>query len=532
MNLDELFKINMSNKKDKAQILFYQESNVILEEFKELKVPKNVLLDVLKIVKNLELTMPNLSNTMYRFIQDSYRLKNKVHSEVEHNIACDKNVTFEDLNEKQLTWYFYWRSCVLNQVYLEVDKNYIELFIHELANYSFNEKACFNLSVIKKLYENYQNEHNLEWVLELIGDLLVEAGNEKLAGTYLTGDKEIKNPILYEQLSMGELKKIPIEIWKKYMHVVSVEKSDFFQKNHDEIYKNFQECIPLLERLHIQENGMKIRDLFFEEQNQKVEKILFKNRKIFRTQLNYILNNKKRIAYPRLYKELHAYVILTENVTRILHKEGKQLKYDKSLLPVDLRSVMLQHLMKQQQVGRFKVVKLEEDIVGSAIPLAPIESVAKESPLTIDYDENRIKQLEEQNQSLVEMLADNDIQQPDYLKAESFIEGNEEQNLEQFLNSVEKELTTEIIREFISCLDSFEKNTLNLFNEELKCEKQKLGQYATENNTLPGLLISSINEKAQLILNDNLIEEEFEILTIYEDYEDILKQVEGILNEH
>src|SRR5699024_4364098 len=92
------------------------------------------------------------------FIKDSYQFKDSYRKGEAREVPLQEYwTTFRDLNDRQREWYLYWRTQVLNKNYLDVDLSYIILFIYELINYSFNSNAAFNLSLMEKIYHEYNS---------------------------------------------------------------------------------------------------------------------------------------------------------------------------------------------------------------------------------------------------------------------------------------------------------------------------------------------------------------------------------------
>ncbi|MFP3681637.1 TerB N-terminal domain-containing protein, partial [Pseudomonas sp. SIMBA_041] len=74
----------------------------------------------------------------------------------------------------------------LNGNYLETDLSYLILFTYELINYSFNQNAAFNVSMMVRLYEEYKDRMPgcKTYLSDWIHDFLLELDEVGLASEW------------------------------------------------------------------------------------------------------------------------------------------------------------------------------------------------------------------------------------------------------------------------------------------------------------------------------------------------------------
>ena len=66
--------------------------------------------------------------------------------------------------------------------YLYADSGYVFIFVYELLNYTFNDNAEFNMSMLDRIYLNYQDKHYSlgHFLPRWIGDFCCELGEYEL----------------------------------------------------------------------------------------------------------------------------------------------------------------------------------------------------------------------------------------------------------------------------------------------------------------------------------------------------------------
>lgn len=263
-------KKRQSSKKE----MFYNESDIILAKYQHLKTPKELLQ---AIVEPNQISYSYSSFGAKEFIKDSLKYKNISGTYCEPVELTSYYTTFSDLNNEQKAWYFYWRTNALNLSFLDVDLSYIYLFTYELINYSFNENAAFNVSMLIQLYEAYKERYRVDRLKEVIFDMLLELNQTDLTKNWTN---KRYAPTLYSILKEEkELSTISMTVWKTYLKYYRETK--FFKSNRSQIYKTFKTCTFLLNDFYEKE-ALKIIDVYFEEKTESRQAYLFSGMVILR----------------------------------------------------------------------------------------------------------------------------------------------------------------------------------------------------------------------------------------------------------
>lgn len=545
-------KIQNNESKNKEISLFYKEQNVILEEFKDVKTPMKPIEKLHRIIKpkkkkqngDYGISISYYDDTV-EFIKTSYKLRSKTHPVCEMPPFQSYYPSFSQMNNKQLNWYLYWRDRVTNGEYPETDVSYIYVFAYELINYSFNSNTAFNISMLKRLYEAYQDLNQVNRIQVLIADMLFESGEIELGKIYYQPTPTV--PALYKQLQQKEhdLSRISITPWKSYILDHRFGTSKFFEPNKHKIYKTFKSCIHLLEKHTEEAEGKKLIDVYFETRVEKYQHHFFggtiSTREYYGNSFEFELDN----IYPttRLYTEVLEYFRLCENVTRILNGEKRQIKCDESVLPDGLRQEMMKVMTAPKDKGRFKTVQNgSKNNQGSAIPAKEREEESLPK-IEIQFDDKRIQQLtvesnilvdevekralEYENDSNNQEILDEGKTNTQQLRKESSKETNITTGLENFLFSLGGDVEEEEMEIFVSELSNLEADFLRLFKDDLSCPKEDATQFLKAKGSILGVVMSQLNEKAQEYLEDNLLEEDGDSLSIYEEFKTVLNIVKG-----
>lgn len=534
--------------------LFYNEEDVILEEFERIKTPKKPLEELERVIQpkirrqsdNLEISISVSYSYGYdvdQFIKKSNELKHKTHPLCEMPPLHDLYSTFNQMSKPQLNWYLYWREKVTNGEYPDTDLSYIYVFVYELINYSFNQHAAFNISMLKRLYDAYNEKYNLKRLNILIADMLFEAGEIELGKTYYQPTPIV--PALYKQLQEKDLdlSRISITPWKSYIQNRYFGNSKFYEPNKNKIYKTFKECVHLLEKHTEEMEGKKLIDVYFETKKEKYSHHLFggmlHSRDYYGNYLEFELDN----IYPtkRLYTEMVEYFRLSENVTRLLNGEKRQIKCDESVLPEGLKEKMMKVMTDPKETGRFKTVQTGNKAkLGSAIPLRE-EKESHRLKVEILFDDRRIQQLATQSDILVNEVEKRALEYEDDTNHPNGTDEKAHENspekpmedtkittgLDNFFIGFSGEIDEEDIYSFASELNDVEIKFLQLFNDDLSCSKESATQFLKTKGSNLGVLLSQLNEKAQEHLEENLLEDGEDTLHIFEEFESVLTIVKG-----
>lgn len=210
---------------------FYDEENLILEKYKDLKTPQYIIIQI-----NEQLNPTGDFYYVDDMVELSNQYKDKYLDSADFYPFNSYWAQIRDLNEYQLRWYLFWRKEFLNGNVLDTDISYIFIFAYELICYTFNQKASFNISVLEKLYNSYKELYPKlsNYIPEWIEDMLSEVGYY-----YNQNDSDIKvveeDPLVNSLTTNTDLDKINITVWKKHYNE---SKSDLTNKQLSLIYGN------------------------------------------------------------------------------------------------------------------------------------------------------------------------------------------------------------------------------------------------------------------------------------------------------
>jgi hypothetical protein len=517
---------------------FYIEKDVILSKYSHLQTPKEILQSI-KSIKNPKKEKHNYdgysiefsySGSGENFVRESLRNAQK------REIKCTEIplqaywTTFANLNAKQKKWYFYWREQALKGNYIDVDLSYIFLFVYELMNYSFNQKASFNVSMLVRLLENYAERHpKLRGYLEdWIADMLYELGEHDLAKEWSKERSYI--PPLYEQLYEREegLQKISITSWKPY--IKKQRETAFFKENKNKIYRIFKESLPLLQKYYKCE-GIELIDRWFKIKEERVVRNLFTSAVIGRENHQLHVYVKQIRPTTALFEESTTLFRLSENVTRLLNGEKREINVEEAVLPGGLKESMLDRFTQAAKTTneRFKVVQGKDDIEkGGFIPPAPTETPIEK--VRIDFDENKIKSLTVETNSLIGAInarsIDEEVEEVQKaIGATADVVIDEPTNT---TNTVPPETTSVNIfsafdseegieEEFVNALSETEIEFFRQF-EDGHYSQEDAKQFVKKKGIMIGMFLSELNEKANEHLGDNIVETQENDIVVYEEY--------------
>lgn len=530
---------------------FYNEENIILPKYSHLVTPDSILKSVEEVINPKKTTRDSgglriefsYSHSHSDFIKKSAKYKNRAQGKIKEIPLQAYWTTFDHMNEKQLKWYFHWREEALKGNYLEVDLSYIFVFVYELLNYSFNSKAAFNVSMLVRLYENYLEMHPKlsNYLPQWIQDMLNELGEEELASEWKYRDFV---PPVYKAIT-GEkksLNKISITHWKSYIR--NYRETKFFTDNKNKIYRVFKDGLLLLEE-HYNNQNEKLIDVWFNSTRVRRVANLFSGAVIGRENEAIHVYHTEIQPSDTLYNEITALFRLSENVTRILSGEKREIKVDEEVLPDDFKNKLLDRSSRGAKKAneRFKMVQDKDNqVTGSAIPKQPVEEKEKVLPAkpVIEFNDENIMRLSNENlvlQKVFEASEDegiisevNDTSKttvtPIFTTEEVTTETEQlttevENPLDSFFDSSDGDAD-----EFINSLSASEKEFLSLFSNG-EYSQDSATSFAKKNGKMLGLFISELNEKANEHLGDNIVESEGDNIILYDEFTDIAQMLKG-----
>lgn len=512
---------DVNTKKQSANSsLFYKKEDIILDKYAHLKTPGNIctFLEGLNCKNNRDRQFVVYNST---FIKDSLKYANKRGVPCEFKSLFSYYTTFEDLDNEQLRWYFYWRERVLNEEYLDTDLSYIFLFIYELINYTFNDEAAFNISIIARIYENYKEKYPKlpNYINRWASDFLFELEQVDLAAEW-SAIKEIECSPIYNKIieNIEELEKISFTLWKPYIQ--NFRETEFYKRNKRKVYSTFKQSIALLNSIYISQ-GINIIERWFFDKELIQSRYLFSGAVIDRPTKSIQYKIKSYNASEIMLSEIAALFRLSENVTRLNCGEKRQLKMEEGILPENFKDLLMDRIIppKQKINERFKLVQSSNSNNYIDIPKQPKLEKEEDVP-TITFNIDKIKLLNKQSEELQNAFREKGY---DDDSDDSTISGVEKNTEDENIINVNTlfELDGEEEQEFINSLTKMEINFFNSFNN-LKKSASETSAYCKQNSVMIGTFISGINEKANKYLDDNILEINDDYYIIYEDYESLV----------
>ncbi|MBE1555477.1 TerB N-terminal domain-containing protein [Sporosarcina limicola] len=534
---------NLGTSKSKSK-LFYDEGAIILPKYSHLKTPDFILKSVRDSVKpntrersgstgfNIEVSY---SNSGKEFIQKSVKLSNQKGQKAREIPLQAYWTTFEHLDDKKLKWYLYWREEMLKGNYIEVDLSYIFVFVYELLNYSFNEKAAFNVSALVRIHENYIDMHPKldNYLPRWIHDMLNELEESKLANEW--GSEEHK-PTLYKRIVEAEvpIEKISITNWKPYIR--NYRETAFFDTHKNKIYKTFKSGVALLQQ-HYEGESKDLGEIWFETKKVRNVVQLFSGAVIGRKTEPIHVYSDEVIARNNFYSEITELFRMSENIVRDHSGEKRKIKVDNSVLPDEFQEKMMENLRgkSNETKERFKKVQSKNHLVsGSEIPKSPDRHAEAEVAITIastiSFDSENINRLNSENQDLQKLFDELDpiteleeeLIEPSILETDvighvdsinSYFDNldiNQEEDEEGYIQTL-----TVIEKEFLISLDNGE------------CTLEDASVFVKGKGQMLGAFLSELNEKAREHLGDNIIELEQDKILLYEEFTFVIETLKG-----
>jgi len=547
----------------KKQFSFYEESNIIIDKYSHLKTPQSIIND-LKNIKDgdEERTFKNERNGIAfsisyssgneEFVKESIKYSQKRGTPFEHTPFQAYWPQFTSLNSNQTKWYFYWREQVLNKNNMNTDLSYIFIFVYELLNYSFNDKASFNISMMVRLYENYKESHPklTHYLEDWIADMLLELGEQELAYEWRKEDDIV--PSLYSRILYykDSLNKISMNTWNA--HINGYRETKFFMKHKHKIYKKFKESLPLLKEQY-EIKRIDIIERWFEKQTHTYQRNLFGGAVIGRKRKQVPFSYEEYKIKSTLSSDITNLFRLAENVVRFELGEKREIKVDYDMLPDDMKDKIVN--------SRFKTVqKSSQKEQGSKIPDPPKEDkskkqqdnkeeTTKKAVSKIEFDWDEIKQKEEELndiQTKIESIEEKDeeenVSTPFNTKDTESVNPSEEEIGNQMTELDNKNTTTSSsfedmfssgregdYDEFLESLTNSEKEFIALFDGGF-VQTGDAKDYVKKEGKMLGLFLTELNEKANEHFDDVLLEEQDETIELVEDYMEIVEMVRGVVN--
>ena len=522
-----------------TEALVYNLESIILPEYQHVNVPLEVE-EFLRHLQMLPFEKHDFRWGSSEFCQDSLSYSRRQEKKANPITYMSYWPSFHSLTETQLKWYFYWRKEVLSGNYIDTNSGYIMIFVYELLNYTFNNNAAFNLSMLDRLYMNYKDKHSdlAHYLPQWIADFCYELGDYDLEKKW--SEKIVNHETSdYDNLKRLEnkLETVSITFWKRF---ISYRKTKSFKTHRNLIYKVFKASVSIL-KTNYQAQGKSLIDEWM-PQNEKAqfERSLFRNAIIGRNvQIKTEVNRRPSL---KMREDLTALFRLAENIARLNVGEKRQLGLDEALFPEGFKNTLIELFVVKSEPDLFvkgRFVKTRNQGVsglGSAIP-SPPEAPAPDVAIIpiIEFDLDRIDMLDKESKELLEIFA---LRYDDQEEAEhqattdlsetvNFVETIKisdqvkVKDKEQSPNSPQELSLDEEVESFVAELNELERDFLLGFKDLARATQEGMQTLKTH-GIMMGVFLSTLNEKALDYLGDNLVEQEGDVLSFNEDFEQVL----------
>ena len=148
---------------------------------------------------------------------------------------------YSQMNQKQLSWYFWWRFQVNNGVYLDTDYPYILLYVFELINLSTQENARATLDTLINLWSAYHDDYPQlnktlgEWICDtsLIYSLPITFPDKRINKEMISG---VEIPEIFYSFDMSDIGLLS-KFLLSYCNSYNYRKSKFYDDSTAELFE-------------------------------------------------------------------------------------------------------------------------------------------------------------------------------------------------------------------------------------------------------------------------------------------------------
>jgi TM2 domain-containing membrane protein YozV len=520
---------------------FYTEEELILSKYAHIKTPAHIQNEINNYINpkkntsksNAYITFTySTSNT--NFIKDSIKFSTRTGPPCKFEPLHAYFTTFSHLNNNQLNWYFYWRRQVLQGNYVETDLSYIFLFVYELINYSFNQNAAFNISMLELIFNNYKEMHPKlhNYLPNWMADFLNELNETELAKSW-ENNNTYRNNSVYEKIkSEKSLEKVSFSVWKPFLKYP--RHTEFFERNKSKIYNVFKLSTELYNEVLLDE-GKDIFVTWFKLNKRSISKYPYSSAVLGRQR-----NESKEIIEEYLPNEYMSPILTSlfrtsENVTRLMLGEKRQIKVDENILPNGFKELLLERCSTKQtqksKQERFTKVKNIENS-GEALKIPPREdsedTIGAETTINLDFD--KIEKLRNESNELHYFF---EQQSSDGTSLENTIDTINTQNdatpVAEVPNLVSSTFDTKYSEDyttFVNELTELEACFLNSFKDGV-WNVSEANKFIKMQGLFPSTFINDLNEKAIINLDDNIVEVIDDDYVIYDEFINVYKLLAG-----
>lgn len=515
-----------------------------------------------------------------RFYKDMKKYENKSGTVVPFVPFMTYWPTYESMSGDQQSWYFYWRTEVRNENYINTDLSYIFIYIYELLNgvgWKTQQEGYEKLVRIWKEYQqrfpkmdaylhswtfDFANLHNLEQTKA------IECNTLRLAPS-------VKTDLLIDRYSSDTPLKLPFALIDALCDY-SLVGSKFYKDGHQSLmHEAIPRVVALADAVLRKEKNKGILEIYGPNRTKKQEYYAFASAVCPQANNKISVSVKAYSTSQNLRGYINELVRYAENTLRSLYGyrgrlrgitlDEKTAKLVDSFLKKEYGNIkpaqpeQEKHVVVELDFASIDTLREQSDAVRTALQVEETESVMEKELLT-DVAEvtavfvaltpgaravlNRLHELswegekesnDEASIAEINRLAEHYlgchllaveegiiIAEDDYRDELDFIYQNPPSRIttEVAQDDFNLESLNETLREFVSQLVPEQRKTLYciVVQENVKLQLEQIAEAAM---TMPQLLVDDINEVAMRILGDIVIDLE---LKITEEYETELKK--------
>lgn len=512
------------------------------------------------------------------FFDDMMKFENKVGLECDFVPFMHYYPTYSSMNKQQKEWYFYWRSEIRNGVYLKTDLSYIFIYIYELlSGYGYK---CYEEGYILLLniWKNYRSEYpKLDRYLFSWAFDYTQLHNLKFEIPMYDDINRIYDDVGKNALIEKYADKIPLKL--PFFLIESLcnypfKKSEFCNDNHQIMMNEaISRTISLVDAYLYKKTGNGIIAMYGPNEYEIQTRNLFCSSNSLYLNKHIDIKIKNYINTPGLCDYLKRVVLFTENTLRELYNFNSRKKniildlevskliksflkreYSPKIESNTLKKVnmnlnfeSINELRNQSDAVRDSLEVAEEtNSSESLINLLAIDDFFSELPIKckllliklknvewkIQYDFSMQHEIDKINEKSIKFFACNILSiKNDYLILETEYKDKLYyicENIDKFKNNKNEDLfdfsaLENELKEFMEALSAqqieiiynivMQKNITNFLDE-----------IASQEMSMPEVLIDEINDIALQFLDNIFIDTITDDLCILEEYYDQIKK--------
>ncbi|WP_459954114.1 TerB N-terminal domain-containing protein [Paenibacillus pini] len=433
--------------------------------------------------------------------------------------------TYDEMMESQLKWYFYWRSEVRKERYLDNDLSYVFVYIYELINGIGWDKPEEGYALLLKIWESYRaryrqlNGYLADWVSDFV---LVHGLDIPLIDILAQSQTSLKGELLNIEL-LRMLKEEPSRLTLEMLSALSdydMFRSKFYNSTGRldlELY--IPKVIALVDSYMLKTNEVNLINMLHPGEEKTVERYLFRSamydpnlygRTVMLTCVPLQQYLPLRVYVTQLFK-------YTENILRELRGFKGRLRGIE--LEPEVKKLIKRYVTNEFtrakktppsisiDSAKLTALQLDTEVVRNMLTIEDENETAKPTGIEIKMDIE--SEIENEQLSTKEIeYTDNepmqlDTQVPNMLESSPLQvnSGNEHEIISWNTEGMDEEWQL-----FASLLSTSHLDILATLME--KGPYHGLSQVAEAHGTMPALLIDEINEASMETIGDLVIDGE------------------------